>query len=48
MTAASPAAGAGVRPGDEVRGVDDTTVRGLPPARVGALLRGPEGTVGRG
>lgn len=44
VTSASAAAQAGARVGDEVRGVDDASVRGLPAARVAGLLRGPAGS----
>ena len=47
VTAASPAADAGVRPGDRVQAVDGAGVEELTPARVAALLRGPKGTVVR-
>jgi carboxyl-terminal processing protease len=44
VAAASPAQRSGVRVGDELRAVDDTTTKGLKPADVASSLRGKTGT----
>src|SRR3989304_7487853 len=42
---ASPAAKAGIRPGDIIATVENKQVRGLTPSEVADLLKGPKGTV---